>query len=250
MKTLEIAVVIPAYNEEKRLPETLCGLKEYLTQCDSRLISIKEVLIIDDGSTDNTVEVAEKNSQALPEFRVVSSQKNFGKGHAVHQGMKAAKSPWVLIADADMATPWKEMEKLAWPCQREGMDIAIASRDIEGSQLVVRQSFLRETLGKIFNRFVCFLMGFSFKDTQCGFKLFYQPNYASYMHLLKVNRFSWDVEFLLLAKKLKLNVKEVAVEWHHKEDSHVRLLKDGLDMLVQIVYIRMRYFFINIQEKK
>lgn len=236
----DTTIVIPAYNEEKRLIPTLDGLRKSLKAREMGVAAIREVLVVDDGSQDRTIEVAKLAGEDLPSYRVIESSKNFGKGHAIRMGIKNAKSNWVLVADADMSTPWKELAKLCEGCSSGGYEVAIGSRDLNDSQVLIRQSWVRENLGKSFNLFVRKLTGLKFRDTQCGFKLFHRESVGAFLDLLQVNRFAWDVEFLMFANIFGLKVVEVPVVWEHRDESRVRPVQDGLQMLCSVARVRAK----------
>jgi glycosyltransferase involved in cell wall biosynthesis len=237
---LDVSIVIPAFNEAARLPATLEKLGDLLQAKAFQNAVIREVIVVDDGSTDNTIAVARRFESALPGFSVVSSERNFGKGHAVRTGLARATQPWALVADADMSTPWLELDKLVHESQKTESPIAIGSRDTIGSQVRIHQSFIRESLGKTFNVFVRMLTTLPFKDTQCGFKLVQMSALGAILDRLTIDRFAWDVELLLLAKQFGLEAVEVPVVWEHKEESRVSLFSDGLGMVGSVLKIRLR----------
>ena len=170
----------------------------------------------------------------------------------MHLGLKRARQPWVLIADADMSTPWPEAVALFKACQNTDLkktalktrpSIAIGSRDITGSRIKVHQSLLRENLGKSFNLFVRALTGLPFRDTQCGFKLLERKPLIEVIQRLKVNRFAWDVELLMYAQRAGIPTVEVPVVWEHKDNSRVRVFRDGITLLFSVIMIRIQSLF-------
>ncbi len=237
MKT--VSVVIPAYNEEKRLPPTLQKLGELIESKSFAPFQVTEVIVVDDGSKDQTIAIAGQHGRNLPAFKVVESGRNFGKGHAIHLGMRAATQDFILIADADMSTPWTELNHLASRLEVSQADISIGSRDLKDSQITVRQSWIREHLGKCFNVFVRLSTGLPYKDTQCGFKLFEKTKLQRILPRLKVDNFSWDVEILLEARRDHQKIVEVPVEWAHVDESRVHPVKDGLRMLTTVIKLRI-----------
>lgn len=237
---LNLSIVIPAYNEAQRLPETLQTLADQIIDGSLKPIAIREVLVVDDGSRDETAACAEKFAAKLPGLKVLKSPRNFGKGHAVRQGLLSATQPWVLVADADMSTPWPEVLSLAKACESGSVPIAIGSRDVEGSNITRHQSIVRESLGRSFNFFVRTLTRLPFKDTQCGFKLFRREPLAPVLKHLEVDRFAWDVELLMFARHRGLAIVEVPVAWAHKENSRVSIFKDGMGMLGSVLRVRFR----------
>lgn len=228
-----LSVVVPAYNEEARIGATLQRMLSYL---DSRGYSF-EILIVDDGSTDATREVVLKTAAGRPEVRLEHYDANRGKGYAVRYGMLRAAGDFILFSDADLATPIEEVEKLFARVQA-GCEIAIGSRDVPGSQLERRQSFLRELGGKLFNRCVQLVAVPGIHDTQCGFKLFTRAAARNIFALCRIDNFSFDVEVLYLARQMGYCIAEVPVRWAHQEGSKVRFVRDALRMLKTLIRIR------------
>ncbi|UOF01778.1 dolichyl-phosphate beta-glucosyltransferase [Bdellovibrio reynosensis] len=235
----EISVVIPAYNEETRLPETLKSLRQFAEKNTGEL-KFKEVLVVDDGSKDATEHVLLRTEKDWSELKHFSFSVNQGKGAAVHKGLREAASEYVLIADADMATPWEEAFKLINEIHNN--DLVMGSRALPESDIIVRQHWLRQNLGKTFNKIIRLFIGLPFKDTQCGFKLLRNDFLfrTTVLPHLKVSRFAWDVELILLMMKHHRTIKEVGVRWRHQEQSHVRILKDSFEMLWTVWKLRRR----------
>lgn len=236
---MSISVVIPAFNEEKRLPDTLRSLKS-LCEGSGVWLSVVEVLVVDDGSVDQTEACVTVLAKEWPLLRLIRLGKNCGKGAAVRRGLLEACGDWILIADADMATPWEELERLlAW---KDRADLIMGSRGLPDSQVEVRQHWVRQSMGKAFNRFQRLVVGLSFQDTQCGFKLLRNDLIFRQQVLpkLQVDRFSWDVELILWMQKAQKKVAEVPVRWQHKESSRVRIIRDSLEMLFAIYRLRSR----------
>ncbi len=234
----ETTVVIPAFNEQDRLPRTLEAL---CTEHDGLSgVNLAEVIVVDDGSKDDTSRVAALFSGRLPQLSVVTLEQNCGKGFAVRSGLMNAQSEWILVADADMSTPWAELAKLASELKKHGGDVAIGSRDLPESDVVLRQSFIREYLGRTFNVLIRTLTGLPFRDTQCGFKLVRRSSVKSFLGDLTVDRFAWDVEFLLLARDADLEILEVPVSWEHRDASRVHPIFDGFDMAKTVLCLQLR----------
>lgn len=212
-----LSVVIPAYNEERRIPAALDGLARYV---EARPLAL-EILVVDDGSTDRTAAVAEAEGHrhGLP-LRVVRLPANRGKGAAVRAGVLAAGGESILVSDADFSTPIAEWEKLA----RTGAAVAIGSRALDDSLVKVRQPFFRQLSGKVFNRLVRLLAVPGIHDTQCGFKLFSREAGRAVFARTQVDRFAFDVEALLIARHLGYGIAEVPVLWFNSDDSRVSLL--------------------------
>ncbi len=229
-----LSVVVPAYNEAERMGASLTRMAEYFHAQTYDF----EVLIVDDGSSDATKEIALAFAAQDPHFRLLTYETNRGKGHAVRYGMLRAVGQRVLFCDADLATPIEEVEKLTAALDA-GADIAIGSRDVKGSQLLKRQSFVREMGGRAFNQMVQALAVPGIHDTQCGFKLFTQSASQRIFNLCQVDHFAFDVEVLYLAVKvLGLRVAEVPVRWAHQEGSKVRFVRDATRMVKTLFKIR------------
>lgn len=223
-----LTVVIPAYNEEKRLSKTLPALKEYMGGREH------EIVVVDDGSADRTAKVA-----SMFGCRVIRHAVNLGKGAAVKTGVLVSRGDLVLVTDADLATPMEELSKLEAALE-SGADIALGSREAPGA-IVKRASFKRKLAGKVFNLAVRLLTGLPYKDTQCGFKLFRGDAARALFALAECNGYCLDVEVLVLAKEMGCKVEEVGVEWHDKPGSKVQLLRDGWRMLRDVMAIRKRH---------
>ncbi len=234
-----LSVVIPAYNEEERIGTSIEKILAYLDGAAQTF----ELLVVDDGSTDRTSEVVRQAAGGRPEVRVLSYDANRGKGHAVRYGILHARGDYVLFSDADLATPFEELEKLM-AAVRQGVDVAIASRDVPGSLLERRQSPIREFGGKLFNRFVQMLAVPGIQDTQCGFKLFTRAAARNIFERCQIDNFSFDVEALYLARKLGYSIREVPVRWRHMEGSKVRFLRDAWRMAKTLVRIRLTDYHI------
>ncbi len=230
----DLTVVIPAFNEETRLPASLEALAAFLA-ARAEPMSL-EVIVVDDGSTDRTATRAAETGRRLGlDLTVLVHERNRGKGAAVRTGALAAKGRMVLVSDADFSTPIGEWEKLV----ASGAPVAIGSRAVDESLVKERQSFYRVAMGKLFNRLVRLLAVPGIRDTQCGFKLFSSEAARAVFSLATVNRFAWDVEALLLARKLGFAIAEVPVLWFNSPDSRVTLLS-GAQAYLDILRIRWR----------
>jgi dolichyl-phosphate beta-glucosyltransferase len=231
---MTISVVIPAYNESARLPETLRKIAEYAPRCPRAIV---EVIVVDDGSSDETARVA--SSAELPlQVRTISYSRNAGKGYAIRRGVLEAKGELVLISDADLSTPISEVEKLL--AALETHDVAIGSR-ADRSLLKRRQAWLRERIGRVGNHVMRAITGMPFRDTQCGFKLLRADRAREIFRVAVVDRFAWDVELLLLAGLQGCAVAEVPVLWFNAEGSKVNVLRDPPKVLWDIARLRLRY---------
>jgi glycosyltransferase involved in cell wall biosynthesis len=210
-----ISIIIPAYNEAKRLPASLIKVREFL---DAAQWDFAEVVVVDDGSTDNTVQVARDAG-----VRVVQNPANRGKGYSVRHGMLEAKGEWVLFTDADLSSPIGEVEKLWSAAEREGASVAVGSRALDRALVGVHQPPLREAVGRVFNAAMRLITGLDFKDTQCGFKLFETGAGREVFSRQLLDGFGFDVEVLFIARQRGLTAVEVPVRWDNVEGTKVSL---------------------------
>ena len=230
----DLSVVIPAYNEETRLPASLEALGAWLSGRTEALSA--EVLVVDDGSTDRTAARAAETGRRLGlDVRVLVHDTNRGKGAAVRTGALAAEGKLVLVSDADFSTPIGEWEKLA----AVRAPVAIGSRAVDESLVKERQPVYRVAMGKLFNALVRLLAVPGIRDTQCGFKLFTREAARAVFSRATVDRFAWDVEALLLARRLGYAIAEVPVLWFDSPDSRVTLL-GGAQAYLELFRIRFR----------
>ncbi len=230
-----LSVVIPAYNEEFRLPQTLRQVVEWLA---GAALTFREVIVVDDGSLDGTAGVVEEFAKTHACVRLARNPGNRGKGYAVRHGMLEAKGGWILYTDADLSTPIAEIEKLYRAASEQGADVAIGSRAVDRSLVEVHQPALRELSGRAFNLVMRALTGLPFKDTQCGFKLYRADAARAIFSRQKQDGFSFDVEDLLIAHKLGVRAVEVPVRWSNVEDTKVRL-GQGMMSFLNLVTIRL-----------
>lgn len=231
-----ISIVVPAYNEERRLPSTLDALVAYL---DAREWKFAEIVVVDDGSTDGTVALVERRRAARPLIRLLRNPGNRGKGYAVRHGVLEAKGDWILFSDADLSTPIGELDKLYAAAQAQGAQAAIGSRALDRSLIQRHQPGLRETAGKFFNLVMRLTTGLAFRDTQCGFKLFQAPAAREIFRRQQLDGFGFDVEALFIARELGIPAIEVPVRWSDVEGTKVSALR-GLDAFVDLARIRLR----------
>lgn len=247
-----LSVVVPAFNEESRLKESLGRILDYLK---SRGFSY-EVLVIDDGSSDLTYSIAEGFAfeNEGKSLRVYRNERNRGKGYSVRRGMLRATGRFALLTDTDLSAPIEELEKLEQPVFSGECDIAFGSRDVTGSEVVIHQPWIREHAGKVFNLIVRLLTSLPYKDTQCGFKLFKMESCRDIFSKQRIERYAFDVEILFVAKKWGLVTKEVPVLWRHSEDSKVRLFPDapltGFDLLRIHLFNLLGYYRREGQEER
>jgi len=238
-EALELSIIIPAYNEEKRLGRALGLLRDYFASRRTNLDHI-EILVVDDGSTDGTTGIAQEWVAALPCLRLVSNGDNRGKGYSVRHGMLEARGRIALFTDADLSSPIEESEKLL-AAIRAGSDVAIGSRALDRSLIAVRQSRLREFAGIIFNGFVRLFTGLPFHDTQCGFKAFAREPARIIFEQQRIERFGFDPEILFLARRHGLCAAEVPVRWAHDAATKVHVFRDSLLMFGDLAFIRWNW---------
>lgn len=230
----DLSIVIPAYNEERRLPNALEKIRKYLH--DRAPETRTEVLVVDDGSNDSTASIVRKWQLEWPELRLISNGKNRGKGYSVRNGMLQARGRTALFTDADLSAPIEETRKLLDALRTA--DIAIGSRAIDRSLITVHQSALRERAGMIFNGFVRFITGVPFRDTQCGFKAFVVDRSRIIFEQQRIQRFGFDPEILFLAKRHGLRTVEVPVRWANDPATKVHVASDSVAMFFDLLVIR------------
>ncbi len=232
---MELSIIIPAFNEEKRLPRTLQETVSYAEQNLDKY----EIIVINDGSKDKTKEVALKFKDKG--VRLLNNPRNMGKGFSIKYGMVHAKHDPILFMDSDLATPLSEIKKF-YKSLNEGYDIVIASRNLKESVITVKQPKYRQLLGKTFPLLVKTLLNLETKDTQCGFKMFKRDAARKIFPRQNILRFAFDAEILFIAKLLDLKVKESPVVWTDMEGSSLFIIKDTLKMLRDINKIRYYQF--------
>jgi dolichyl-phosphate beta-glucosyltransferase len=214
-----ISIIIPAYNEAERIGPTLRSFDNYLL---GKNISY-EIIVVDDGSTDNTIKFVESLQNEIPNLILVPSEKNKGKGHAVRIGMLAAKGNIRIFSDADGSTPIEEMEKIIEPILANGCDISIGSRYLANSEIAFAQPFFRRVWSRFANRIVQKILLPGIVDPHCGFKAFTAESTEKIFSLCKINEWSFDLEVLTLARSFQLKIQEVPVKWANDERSKGRL---------------------------
>lgn len=237
-----LSIIIPAYNEEKRLPKYL---PEVIRYCQTTLQNQAEILVVDDGSTDATVAYCTALIDTYPHLRVVRQSSNQGKGAAVRRGMLEATGNYLLFADADGATPIQEASSFLFAAQ-QGSDVIIASRSLKESD--TSRSLLRDLMGRLFYRITNLLAVPGIADTQCGFKLFRRTSGQQLFSILQENGWAFDVEMLYLAQKLGMTIVEVPVQWTAIEGSKINPVSDALKMLRALVRIRKRWKGLSLQQ--
>jgi dolichyl-phosphate beta-glucosyltransferase len=212
-----LSIIIPAYNEAERLPLTLIDVDKHLSEQEYSY----EIIVINDGSTDNTTEIVERFIPLVKNLKILDNKENQGKGGAVKQGMLITKGNWRLFMDADNSTSISEFNKML-PYLKEGFDIVIGSRAVKGATLNPPQPFYRQLAGKLGNLFIQLLTLRGIKDSQCGFKCFSEESAERIFAINKIKDWAFDVEVLALAKSMGYRVKEMPVNWTNSPQSHVR----------------------------
>lgn len=234
--TPEISIVIPAFEEEARIGESISQILSFLG--DNEIAA--ELIVVDDGSKDRTAETAESAfgaANGIP-AKVVRYKENRGKGFAVRTGLRAARADIALFSDADLSTPIEEMSKLVDPIRNGEYDVTFGSRALDRSLIGTHQPWRREQGGKVFNLVVRAMTGMPFWDTQCGFKAFNMPKFQPLLDLMQIERFGFDVEFLYVAKLHGLRLKEIPVRWNNDERSKVNVVRDSVRMFKEVTDIR------------
>ncbi len=229
-----LSVVIPMYNESHRLRRSLPGLVSYFQKQHYSY----EIVVVDDGSTDDTAALARELLAPIKHFRVIRKNPNRGKGHAVKTGMLAARGRYVLFCDADLSTPPSEIEKF-WPWLEQGYDVVIGSRKMPGANIVRHQPFWRENLGKVFTWLTDLIATRNISDVTCGFKCFTHQAAQQLFSRSVINDWSFDAEVLFIAQRHGLKIKEVPVTWRDEPGTRVRVVRDAVRALTGLLRIRL-----------
>jgi glycosyltransferase involved in cell wall biosynthesis len=228
-----LSIVIPAFNESARIEKTLMQVM----RCVEARGWDAEVLVVDDGSVDDTAELVRQWMKRYARLNLVKNPGNRGKGYSVRNGLLQAAGDVVMFSDADLSAPMEEAELLLAAIDA-GADVAIGSRWIDRTRQTIHQPMYRRFFGRCFNRLTRSVMGLPFKDTQCGFKAFRRPAAQMVFRLQRIERWGFDPEILFIARKLRYRIHEVPVTWGHDERSRISYLKDGLKMLEELARIR------------
>lgn len=232
-----LSLIIPAYNEQGRLSGSLQKIIDYFSTKKYAF----EIIVVDDGSQDATTEIAERYIRTFAKGRLIKNESNRGKGYSVKRGIMSACGKFIFFSDADLSTPIEEIENLLSHLEN-GCDIVIGSRALIPSKVLVRQRWYRDMMGKVFGKLVRLLLVSGIADSQCGFKGFNRQAVQEIFPLQKLNGFSFDVEVLFIAKKLKFVIKEVPVRWINSYESKLNPLLDSIKMFLELLSIRWNDF--------
>jgi dolichyl-phosphate beta-glucosyltransferase len=233
LSTVRLSLIVPAYNEEARLGQSL----EKLRAWQETLGETSEILIVDDGSRDRTAAMVREAAGRFANLRLLSNPGNRGKGYTVRHGMLEGQGDWLLFSDADLSTPLEEYGKLRKAAEDAGAAGAIGSRALNRKLVGKHQPWTREAAGRAFNFVMRSVTGLPFKDTQCGFKLFRRGAAREVFGRQTLDGFSFDVEILFIAQRLGLPVVEVPVRWFDADGSKVTL-RQGVKSFEDLLYIR------------
>jgi dolichyl-phosphate beta-glucosyltransferase len=233
MQPLSYSIVIPAYNESERLRASLEKIVAFLAEQGWPA----EVLVVNDGSRDNTAEIIRQFAARYSFIRLIENPGNRGKGYSVRNGMLQATGDLVLFTDADLSAPITEAPKLFAEIAN-GADVAFGSRWLVAKMQTERQSIMRQIAGRMYNILMRLILGLKYKDTQCGFKAFNRRAIETIFTRQHIERWGFDVELLFLAKKFRMKIVEVPVEWAHDDRSKINPLLDGIKMFSEMVSIR------------
>lgn len=232
--SVELSIVIPAYNEADCLLNTIGQIRLF---CEGRFGF--EIIVVDDGSNDGTPEILKSISEDMSNLRVIRNPANMGKGFSARAGVEAAKGKMILLSDADHSVGIGEVPPLI-ACLEDGWDMAIASRYMDQS-VFLRPMPVRAAMGRVFNFAARILFGFNYKDTQCGFKLMDARAAKEVFRNCKINRFAFDVEALFWARKLDMKVIEKPVVCENSPHTKIRLFRDSVNMLADIILLKLRF---------
>lgn len=232
MKNTYLSVIVPTYNEEKRIKACIEKLKKYFFGCKFNY----EVIFVDDGSCDKTKAIIKKQIANLANYRIINYQPNTGKGYAVRQGVLMAKGKYVLFMDTDMSTPIHQLDKLLEYVNQ--FPIVIGSRYLNKNSIKVYQPFTRRMVSRLGNLLIRQMLKLPYQDTQCGFKLLESSTAQKIFKLSQVNRWGFDIEILTIAKLLGFGVKEVAVDWYHDSRSQLRASRAAWQTFYEVVKIK------------
>jgi glycosyltransferase involved in cell wall biosynthesis len=228
------SIVIPAYNERLRI----IGALEAVVACVRQNHWNAEVIVVNDGSTDETAGLVRDFASHAPEVKLMENPSNCGKGFSVRNGIIHAHGEIVMFTDADLSAPIEEAERLFAAIEQDHADIAIGSRWLATSRQTHRQPLYRQLFGRCFNALTRAVMRLPYADTQCGFKAFTRQAAQTVFQLQTIERWGFDPEILFIARKRGYKVKEVPVSWAHDARSRISYLRDGIQMLQELAIVR------------
>lgn len=231
-----VSIIVPAYEEQARLGDSVSKILAYI----KRETPSAELIIVDDGSKDNTSEIAENAAREFPDLqtKVIRYETNRGKGYAVKTGLLAAQADIAVFSDADLSTPIEEMPKLIKPIETGEFDVTFGSRALDRTLIGTHQPWRREQGGRVMNLIIKTMSGLPFADTQCGFKAFDMKKFRPLLEKMQIDRFGFDVEFLFVAAYHNLRLKEIPVRWNNVEGSKVSVVRDTRRMFTELNQIR------------
>jgi len=232
----ELSIVIPAFEEDARLGDSLEKISEFLKASSTNA----EIVVVDDGSKDSTAGAAQSVLDKHPEVpsKVIRYEQNRGKGFAVRTGLEAARADIALFTDADLSTPIEEVGKLIDPIRSGEYDVTFGSRALDRSLIGTHQPWRREQGGRVMNQIIKRMSGLPFYDTQCGFKAFNMMKFRPLLDVMTIDRFGFDVEFLFVANHAGLRLNEIPVRWNNVEGSKVSVFRDTRRMFTELSQIR------------
>ena len=233
----EISILIPAYNEENRIQKTILSIVKYLEQSKIK----GEIICINDGSTDKTQAIVEKLSSQIPKLSCLNYFPNHGKGYALKQGVLHSKGEYILFTDADNSVPIEELEIFLQIIKQQKLDFVIGSRYLKDKNKQNNQPLFRTIISRIGNIFFSSLLISGIKDSQCGFKLFRNNSAKEIFHHHTIDKFAFDMEILIIAQSLNFHFKEIAVDYHHHHQSHIKPFHDSLTVLKDLIKIKINH---------
>ena len=233
---LALSIIIPAYNESADIEAAMEAAEAYLRDSGLR----GEVIVVDDGSTDDTAQLVARHAEQHPAVRLLRNDRNRGKGYSVRHGVLAARGEVILFSDADRSTPFSEAPKLLAALESGGADVAIGSRALPESRLELPQPRLRRVMGWVFRNLVRLIVLRGLRDTQCGFKAFRAAAAREVFRRQTLEGFAFDVEVLFISRQLGYHIVEVPVLWRDSHDSRVHPLRDPVRMFLDLLRIRLR----------
>ncbi len=250
MNKIQLSIIIPAYKESERLGSNLLEIKKYVQNNELSY----EILVVVDGSPDNTAEIARGFGEQIENLRVIDNESNHGKGYVVRQGLRESKGEYRVFLDADGSTSITHMDR-AMKLLDSGVDVVVGSRDVEGSYVQIHQPRYREIMGDMGNWLIRGVLGlWSYPDTQCGFKVLTAKAAEAVSSRMVVDRFGFDFELIVLARKMGFNIKQMPVRWLNEEGSTVGLTGPNgfTQVLIDLFKTRMRLWGgrYNIKEYK